>query len=187
MDAKDTHRRQQKIIQDHKLLINDMKSQHREKLTHLQKSHSEAIHSKNARIRKFMEELGSMQQMFNELLDEIMDARQMVRITEKDRSKFRERAKALSDELNLKKEEVDFLSDEVRDEQVLVTTLKRDIQDCNNIIELLQFTHEETVQEYEEQLNEAVEEIHVSTCCHNLNALDISLYMFHLCLCSLRN
>ena len=87
----------------------------------------------------------------------------------------------------LKKVEVDLLSDEVRDEQVLVTTLKRDIQDCNNIIELLQFTHEETVQEYEEQLNEAVEEIHVSTCCHNFNALDISLYMFHLCLCSLRN
>ena len=114
-----------------------MKIQHREKLTHLQKSHSEAIHSKNARIRKFMEELSGMQQMFSELL--------------------------------------------------LVTTLKRDIQDCNNIIELLQFTHEETVQEYEEQLNEAVEEIHVSTCCHNLNALDISLYMFHLCLCSLRN
>jgi hypothetical protein len=86
----------------------------------------------------------------------------------------------------LKKEEVDFLSDEVRDEQVLVTTLKRDIEDCNNIIELLQFTQEQTVQEYEEQLNEAVEEIHVSTCCHNINALYISLYMFHSCFCSLR-
>ena len=187
LDAEETHRRQQKIIQDHKLLINDMKIQHREKLTQQQKSHSKAIHSKNARIRKFMEELSGMQQMFNELLDEIMDARQKVQITEQHRSKFRERAKALSDELNLKKEEVDFLSDEVRDEQVLVTTLKRDIEDCNNIIELLQFTQEQTVQEYEEQLNEAVEEIHVSTCCHNLNALDISLYMFHLCLCSLRN
>ena len=55
-----------------------MKIQHREKLTHLQKSHSKAIHSKNARIRMFMEELSGMQQMFNELLDEIMDARQMV-------------------------------------------------------------------------------------------------------------
>ena len=43
-----------------------------------------------------MDKLDGMQQMFNELLDEIMDACQMVRITEKDRSKFRERAKALS-------------------------------------------------------------------------------------------
>ena len=80
--------------------------------------------------------------MFNELLDEIMDSRQMVWIRDKDRSKFRERAKALADELNFKKEKVNLLSDEVRDEQVLVTTLKRDIQDCNNTIELLQFTHE---------------------------------------------
>ena len=71
-----------------------MKSQHREKLTHLQKSHSEAIHSKNARIRKFIEELSGMQQMFNELLDEVMDSRQMVKITDKDRSKFRKLAKA---------------------------------------------------------------------------------------------
>ena len=66
-----------------------------------------------------------------------------------------------------------MISDEVRDEQVLVTTLNRDIQDCNNTIELLQFTHEQAVKKYEEQLNEAGEEIHVSTCCYNLSALDI--------------
>ena len=58
-----------------------MKIQHREKLTQQQKSHSKAIHLKNAQICKFMEELSGMQQMFNELLDEIMDARQMVQIT----------------------------------------------------------------------------------------------------------
>ena len=80
-----------------------------------------------------------------------------------------------------------MLSDEVRDEQVLVTTLKRDIQDCNSTIELLQFTHEETVKEYEEQLDEAVEEIHVTTCCYNLTALTFSWIKFHSSLCSLRN
>ncbi len=103
--------------------------------------------------------------MFNELLDEVMDARQMIKITDKDRSKFKKLAKALADQLNLKKEEVDLLSDEVRNEQELVTIWERDIQDCNDIIELFQFTHEQTVKEYEEQLNEAVEEIHVSTYC----------------------
>lgn len=94
-------------------------------------------------------------------------------ITDKDRSKYRERAKALADELSFKKEEVSLLSDEVRDKQMLVTILKRDIQDCNNTIELLQFTQEQTVQEHEEHLNKAVKEIHVSTSCYNLSALDI--------------
>ncbi len=186
-DAEETHQGQQKIINKNNLLINAMKIQHKAKLTQQQKSHSEAVQLKNAQIRKFMDELSGMQQMFNELLDEVMDARQMVRITDKHRSKFRERAKALADELNFKKEEVNLLSDEVRDEQVLVTTLKRDIQDCNNTMELLQFTHEETVKEYEEQLNEAVEEIHVSTCRYNLSALTFSWIMFHSSLCSLRN
>ena len=55
-----------------------MKIQHREKLSQKQKSHSEAVHLKNARIHKCMGEFKGMQQMFNELLDEIMDARQMV-------------------------------------------------------------------------------------------------------------
>ena len=173
MDAEETHQGQQKIIHENNLLINAMKIQHREKLTQQQKSHSEAVQLKNARFCKFIDELDGMQQMFNELLDEVMDARQMEKITDKDRSKFRKLAKALADQLNLKKEEVNLLSDEVRDKQVLVTTLKRDIQDCNNIIELLQLTHEQTVKEYEEQLNKAEEEIHVSTCCYNLSALDI--------------
>ena len=119
MDAEETHQGQQKIIHENNLLINAMKIQHREKLTKQQKSHSEAVQLKNARFRKFMDKLDGMQQMFNALLDEVMDACQMVKITDKDRSKFRKLAKALADQLNLKKEEVDLLSDEVRDEQVL--------------------------------------------------------------------
>jgi hypothetical protein len=95
LNAKKIHQGQQKIIH--------MKITHKEKLMQQQKSHSEAVQLKNARIRKFMDKLSGMQQMFNELLDEVMDARQMVRITDKDRSKFRERAKALADELFLRK------------------------------------------------------------------------------------
>ena len=70
-----------------------MKIQHREKLTQQQKSHSEAVQLKNAQIRKFMDKLSEMQQMLNELLDEIMDAHQMIQITDKERSKFRKQAK----------------------------------------------------------------------------------------------
>ena len=85
-----------------------------------------------------MDGLSGMQQMFNELLDKVMDARQMAWIIDKDRSKFWEQAKALADELNSKKKVVHVLSDEVKDEQVIVTTLKKDIQDYNDTIELMQ-------------------------------------------------
>ena len=88
-----------------------------------------------------MDEVSGMQQMFNELIDEVMDACQMVWITDKDRSKFRDQAKGLVGELNSKKEEIHLLSDEVRDEQILVTTLKKDIRDCNDIIKCMQLTH----------------------------------------------
>ncbi len=86
MDGEEAHRGQQKIIHENNLLINATKIQYREKLTQQQKSHSEAVQLKNARICKFIDKLSGMQQMFNELLDEVMDARQMVKITDKDRS-----------------------------------------------------------------------------------------------------
>jgi Fe-S cluster biosynthesis and repair protein YggX len=78
LDAKETHQGQQKLINENNLLINAMKIQHREKLTQQKKSHSEAVQLNNARICKFIDKLSGMQQMFNELLDEIMDACQMV-------------------------------------------------------------------------------------------------------------
>ena len=74
MDAEETHQGKQKVIHVNNLLINAMKIQHKEKLTQQQKSHSEAVKLKNARIHKFMDELSGMQQMFNKSRDEIMDA-----------------------------------------------------------------------------------------------------------------
>ena len=72
----------------------------------------------------------------------------MIWIIGKDMSKFSALARALADKLSLKKQQVDSLSDEVRDTQVLVTTLKKDIQDCNNAIELMQFTNDQMDDEY---------------------------------------
>jgi len=82
----------------------------------------------------------------------------MVWITDKDMSKFRDQARALVQELN-------------SNEQVLVSTLKKDIQDCNDTLEHVQFMHDRTVDNYVYQLNEAVEEMHVSTNCCIFNSL----------------
>ena len=86
----------------------------------------------------------------------------MVRTTDKDMAKFREQASVLAQELNSKKQQVNALSDEVRDEQVLVGSLENKIHECKEIIEVMQLLHEQMVDDYEDKLTEATEGIYVS-------------------------
>ena len=74
-----------------------------------------------------MEEVDGMQERFNELLNEVKDAWQMVWIKDKDASKVQKWVNALIEKLNSKNYQVDALTDEVRDEKVLITEWKEQI------------------------------------------------------------
>lgn len=102
MDAEEAPEWQDKIILDNKSYKDALEIKHREKLACQKKFHSEAIEQKNSHIRTFMDCMSAMQQMFNELIEEVMDSWQMVWITDKDMPKFREWARALADEHNSK-------------------------------------------------------------------------------------
>ena len=95
----------------------------------------------------------------------------MVRTTDKDMAKFRERASVVALDLNSKKQQVNALSDEVRDELFLVGSLEKEIHECKEIIEVMQLSHEQMVDDYEDKLTEATEEIYVSESkrvCHSM-------------------
>ncbi len=95
----------------------------------------------------------------------------MVRTTDKDMAKFRERASVVALDLNSKKQQVNALSAEVRDKPILVGSLEKEIHECKEIIEVMQLSHEQMVDDNEDKLTEATEEIYVSESkrvCHSM-------------------